>query len=156
MNKKRILATVVLCLALPLAMADRMPASKQPIPAATEKLPSKPASSPRQMVFPLAQYDTPIVRAKAPVTDAEKLAAKSRPCPQPEYPHGAMKRGEQGVTKVRFMVEPDGFVSNVSIAVSSGSAQLDEASISTIGGCWFEPAKHGLSEWMETSYTWKL
>ena len=144
MKKKEILVSAMLCLAMPLCM------SAGPKPA------SKPVSSPQQMVFPLARIEAPIVRAKAPVTEEEKLAAKSRPCPQPEYPYGAMKRNEQGVTKVRFMVEPDGWVSNVAIQTSSGSAELDEASMSTIGGCWFPPAKHGMSEWMETSYTWKL
>lgn len=107
------------------------------------------------MIFPLVHYSTPIVRAKPPVTAAEKAAAKGRPCPAPEYPYGAMKRNEQGTVQIQFLVGPDGWVSDARIMKSSGHAELDEAALSTIGGCWFEPARHGMSEWAETSFTWK-
>lgn len=106
-------------------------------------------------VFPLAHYSTPIVRATPPVTEEEKAAAKGRPCPAPEYPAGARMRNEQGTAHIEFLVAWDGWVKDARITKSSGHAELDEAALSTIGGCWFEPPRSGASDWYETSYTWE-
>jgi periplasmic protein TonB len=114
------------------------------------------ASTPKQMGFQLVDFAKPIKRATPPVTKEDKARAREQPCPPPDYPYGARMRKEEGRTRISVLIEPDGFVSNIKVIESSGSAELDEASSSTIGGCWFPPAKHGLSEWMETSYDWKL
>lgn len=137
-------------------------AASQPAHAGTAPPPAqqKPAAATQSvqapMAFPVAEYATPIQRATPPVTEAERIKAKGQPCPTPDYPYGAKQRKEEGTTRIRALVEPDGFLSNLKVIESSGSAELDQAALSTIGGCWFPPAKHGLSEYMETSYTWKL
>lgn len=113
----------------------------------------QPAAGP--LFFPLAHYSTPIVRATPPVTEEEKAAAKGRPCPAPEYPAGARTRNEQGTAHIKFLVAWDGWVKDARITKSSGHAELDEAALSTIGGCWFEPPRIGASDWYETSYTWE-
>jgi protein TonB len=48
------------------------------------------------------------------------------------YPDDARREGVQGSVTVRFRVRPDGHVEAVEVARSSGSRELDEASLETI------------------------
>ena len=96
-----------------------------------------------------------IPRAMAPVTEEEKQAARGRRCPMPSYPPGARARQEQGVTDITFDIDPEGWVRNVQIVKSSGYPQLDAASISTIGGCWFKPSQEGTKR-IPVRYNWTL
>ena len=150
MTNRLLLAALISAFIIPAAQAGTSQAAQKKTAATAPQVVQAP------MAFPLAEYATPIQRATPPTTEEERLKAKGQPCPAPEYPYGAKMRKEEGTTRIRVLVEPDGFLSNIKVIESSGSAELDEAALSTIGGCWFPPAKHGLSEYMETSYTWKL
>lgn len=58
-----------------------------------------------------------------------------------EYPLGALTRNEDGRVVLNVTVMPTGYVSDASIATSSGSEQLDQASVRIAKGEWrFEPA----------------
>lgn len=49
-----------------------------------------------------------------------------------DYPTGAMRRGEQGVTGFRVTVGPDGRVRDCTVTRSSGSAELDSATCAKV------------------------
>ena len=115
---------------------------------------AEPAISP--LLFPLVSFDMQVKRAQRPITIAAMREAQSRPCPGPEYPAGAKARGEQGVTRIGFTVDGDGWVSSAKVVKSSGYAVLDEAALSTIGGCWFQPPADRSVMYAEQDYNWKL
>lgn len=47
--------------------------------------------------------------------------------PKPKFPSTALSKGSEGYVNVRAVIGPDGAVSRVSVAKSSGDATLDEA-----------------------------
>lgn len=79
----------------------------------------------------------------APPTAAPALTSP-RPIagqtPPPTYPARALRRGEQGVVRVRADIGPDGVPTSVSVAGSSGSRQLDRAAVNAVLRWRFEPA----------------
>ena len=62
---------------------------------------------------------------------------------RPDYPKGARQRGEQGDVVLEIRVNADGTVDGVSIAVSSGFAELDEAAVRAAKAARFSPARSG-------------
>lgn len=63
--------------------------------------------------------------------------------PIPEYPWPARRAGWEGRVVVEVAVRPDGAVTDVDLAQSSGHDVLDEAALETIRRWRFEPAKRG-------------
>lgn len=61
---------------------------------------------------------------------------------QPPYPQGARDSGAEGDVRLRVRVAPDGSARAVEIARSSGRADFDSSSISTVKREWrFRPAR---------------
>jgi len=52
-----------------------------------------------------------------------------RKVPLPEYPSGARRRAAQGVTLLKVYVLESGQISEVTVAISSGHSDLDEAAV---------------------------
>jgi periplasmic protein TonB len=63
-------------------------------------------------------------------------AAAANPC-APEYPAASVQAGEQGKTTLRFKVSKVGQAEDIEVEESSGSAQLDGASIAALRRCRF-------------------
>ena len=84
---------------------------------------------------------------------------KTTTCARPEYPQDAHRRGSQGTTTVRFLIDTDGSVAQSAIVKSSGDASLDEAARSALAKCRFKPAvKDGQARraWVPVQYVWSL
>lgn len=62
---------------------------------------------------------------------------------KPPYPSAAKRKGIEGTVYLRLQVLDDGTASDVSIAVSSGEASLDEAAVQAVYQWRFIPAKNG-------------
>ena len=62
---------------------------------------------------------------------------------RPDYPRGARQRGEQGDVVLEIAVAADGSVASVSVATSSGFADLDAAALKAVRSARFSPAKSG-------------
>jgi len=56
-----------------------------------------------------------------------------------KYPEVSVRLNEEGTTTLSFKVMPDGSVSNVSVAKSSGSDRLDNAAVSCAGRWRYKP-----------------
>jgi protein TonB len=69
------------------------------------------------------------------VNEIVKVTAKPRfrsQPQQPEYPAQAKRRKQQGVVLVNFIVEPNGSISTVNVARSSGFPLLDNAAVAAV------------------------
>lgn len=58
----------------------------------------------------------------------------------PVYPRDAGRRGEEGSVRMLVMINPDGTVSHVELAVSSGHPELDRTAVRAVSGWHFRPA----------------
>jgi len=86
-------------------------------------------------------------------------AQKNVTCARPEYPKEARRRGSQGTTTIRFLIDIDGSVAQSVILKSSGDLSLDEAARSALSKCRFKPAvKDGQPQraWAPVQYVWSL
>jgi len=104
---------------------------------------------------PAVQADTVGSTAVASTMSAPKNAT----CAKPEYPKEARRRGSQGTTTVRFLIDTDGSVAQSNILKSSGDLSLDEAARSALSKCRFKPAvKDGQPQraWVPVQYVWSL
>lgn len=96
-----------------------------------------------------------------PPTQSAGLAPRAaRPLGKPglwvtndDYPTGAMRRGEQGVTVFHVTVGPDGRVRDCTVARSSGSAELDQATCAKVTArARFAPATDSSGEAVAGTY----
>ena len=73
-----------------------------------------------------------------------KLEIKPKPLknPVPNYPYEAKKRGIEGMTVVKMLVDTDGSVMDVEVLKSSGNQLLDEAALDAAKKSTFSPAEH--------------
>ena len=70
-----------------------------------------------------------------------------------DYPAGAMRRGEQGVTGFSLTVGPDGSVRDCVVTRSSGSVELDRATCAKVSArARFTPAKDGSGSAVAATY----
>ena len=60
--------------------------------------------------------------------------------PSPRYPRSALRRGESGEVQLRIEVDPRGVPSQVDVASSSGSRDLDRAAVAAARRWRFRPA----------------
>ena len=81
-----------------------------------------------------------ILLAKDPIVEARPLYREN---PAPKYPVSARRRGMEGKVVLDILVDREGRVGNVSVAVSSGYAILDRAALSTVKDWLFEPGSRG-------------
>ena len=70
--------------------------------------------------------------------------AKELRQPSVQYPPTSRDNGEEGTVTLRFIVQPDGSVSDIRIARSSGHSRLDAAAQRNLRDTKFQPATcHG-------------
>lgn len=97
--------------------------------AAPVKIVASPAPAP--MIAPAPAAATAPVASSEPVEggDLSSQVLSARP---PSYPVDARRRQEQGTVRLRLLVGPDGRVSDIQLASSSGSESLDRAALSAV------------------------
>lgn len=61
----------------------------------------------------------------------------------PAYPETARRQRVEGVTTLRFQVQTDGTVGEMSLVRSAGHPDLDQAAMEAVKKWRFEPARHG-------------
>ena len=70
--------------------------------------------------------------------------AKELRQPSVQYPPTSRDNGEEGTVTLRFIVQPDGSISDIRIARSSGHRRLDTAAQKALRNTKFQPATcHG-------------
>ena len=85
--------------------------------------------------------------------------AKELRQPSVQYPPTSRDNGEEGTVTLRFIVQPDGSVSDIRIARSSGYRRLDAAAQRNLRDTKFQPATcHGkpIAMRMHYSFTFEL
>ena len=85
-------------------------------------------------IGPLLPPPIPSASASASFTPraARPLTAPGQWVSETDYPTGALRRGEQGVTGFEITVGPDGRVRDCTVTRSSGSAELDAATCAKV------------------------
>ena len=74
--------------------------------------------------------------------------------PSLQYPRVSQEYGDEGTVRLRFIVQPDGSVSDIRIARSSGSPHLDAAAQRNLRDTKFQPATcHGKPIAMRIHYS---
>jgi TonB family protein len=96
--------------------------------------------------------------AAAQLPPAPATVTPPRSCPGPQYPREAIRYELEGITTLRFQLAPDGHVSEVQVAKSSGWALLDDAAIRTIQACGFPPEQAATTKGaaLPVQYVWSL
>ena len=74
--------------------------------------------------------------------------------PSLQYPSASQDVGDEGIVTLRFIVQPDGSVSDIRIARSSGYRRLDAAAVRSLRRAKFQPATcHGKPIAMRIHYS---
>ena len=79
--------------------------------------------------------------------------------PSLQYPQASQDDGDEGIVTLRFIVQPDGSVSDIQIARSSGHSRLNAAAQRNLRDTKFQPATcHGkpIEMRMHYSFTFEL
>ena len=77
--------------------------------------------------------------------------------PSLRYPSASQDDGDEGIVTLRFIVQPDGSVSDIRIARSSGHPRLDAAAQRNLRQAKFQPATcHGKPIAMRIHYSFKF
>jgi protein TonB len=77
----------------------------------------------------------------------------------PEYPPHCLRRGIEGVVKVRALIGEDGFVQETTISRSSGDSMLDRAALEAVKDWEFTPPTRGgvpIRAWVVVPIAFKL
>ena len=123
----------------------------RPLPAppasgtvATPDLPQAPRAEARieEPPSPAAVAEGPAADAPEAIAPVELSASSPVPieAPSPRYPRRALRRGESGEVLLRIEVDPRGLPSQVDVASSSGSRELDRAAVAAARRWRFRPA----------------
>ncbi len=93
-------------------------------------------------------------------TAPREVSVAKATCQPATYPDEAKRAGASGQTEVEMEVNPEGKVTRVAIAKSSGSTPghqaLDALALNTISKCTFPPAPGFLSGSGRMVWVWKL
>ena len=141
----------------PLAKVELPPPDEPPppeIPPPEKKVEPKPRPPEPK---PVQRKPQP-ARPAAPVEAGPQQAAPAAPAgprtvqasqlgwlvqPNPAYPTRARRAGEQGTATIRVLVDVTGRPAQVSLASSSGHADLDQAALSAVRAAQFRPYVEG-------------
>ncbi len=82
----------------------------------------------------------PVVKTILPSQSASAPKDKPHTCGLEFYPPDSLVKGEEGITKVSFTILTDGTVEGVTVANTSGSQRLDEASVACVKTWHYRPA----------------
>ena len=94
--------------------------------------------APRPAPPPAEPAAPPPSRAPAAIAEASMPTPISSPAPR--YPQRALRRRETGTVRVQVEVGPDGVPTDVSVAGSSNSRELDRAALDAVRKWRFSPA----------------
>ena len=97
--------------------------------------------------------------AAAALAGAALSFTASAACNKPRYPEESLRRGEEGVAIVAFLVHADGTVERSIVLVSTGFPDLDWKTQVALGKCLFTPATEDgkpIETWQPVTYTWVI
>lgn len=109
------------------------PKPPEPKPVQRKPQPARPAAP----VEPGPQQAAPAAPAAPRTVQASQLGWLVQP--NPAYPARSRRAGEQGTATVRVLVDVTGRPAQVSLAASSGHADLDQAALSAVRASQFRP-----------------
>lgn len=123
--------------------------SQEPLDSRTDLKMPEAATVPQGVEIPLAgepavemRFEKPLQKETLHAADQARIEAAASPKQRikPKYPRGARRRGEEGMVKLSVGVDVFGAVSGVSITLSSGFKELDEAAVKAVKKALFTPA----------------
>ncbi len=95
-----------------------------------------------------------------PATVAREVSVGKANCQATSYPSEARRLGASGSTEVEFEVNPEGKVTRVAIAKTSGTTAghqaLDALALNTVSKCIFPAAPGFLPATGRMVYVWRL
>ena len=98
--------------------------------------PPPPAATPANPPAPAA-----IVHAPAEIVQTPPIPITSHAVTSYDYPDLSVRLAEEGVVKIRYLVQVDGSVGECAVITSSGSSRLDAAACAMVKRRWkFTPA----------------
>lgn len=131
----------------PVAQSVSKPAEPSAVTAAAEAPAAMPAAAPvASSVSSVPPRDT--IRQPAVIT-----------CRIPAYPPESRRAREIGTVQLQLLIDVEGEVIDKRVETSSGFARLDEAALSALAKCKFQPGSvDGRSEptWARLRYRWTL
>jgi TonB family protein len=78
-------------------------------------------------------------------------------CAKPMYPHSELAAGHEGTVQMKFQVMADGAIASSRVERTSGYPALDEAALSALNRCRFQPARkdgQAVQSWADVQYVW--
>lgn len=102
--------------------------------------PSPPVVSAAKVAAPVAAAAAPAAPSSGPIEGGD-LSSQVISAKPPAYPVDARRRKEQGTVKLLVLVGPDGHVSDIQLAGSSGSQTLDRAALGAVKRWRWAPQK---------------
>ena len=103
--------------------------------------PSAPAIAAARIAAPAAAPVAAAPVVSADPVDGGNLSSQILSAKPPAYPVDARRRREQGTVKLMVLVGPDGRVSDIRLATSSGSQALDRAALRAVKRWRWVPQK---------------
>ena len=129
--------------ALEILLPPPVLAAKPSPAAASAPVVQPPAPIPDPVPEVLPPRSPPVIAvAAAPKTTppAPPRAADYLTNPKPPYPALSKRLGEEGMVRLKVLVNPDGSVAQLELAKSSGFARLDQSALDTVLSSWkFHP-----------------
>jgi protein TonB len=119
-----------------LRRADRVRPRRQPEMKVPSPKPTPRRTSSRPLVTASASVAIPEMTGTVETTSARPLSN-----PAPEYPPEALRRAIHGRVLLRITISPDGVVSGLEIAETSGYRVLDDTAADAVERWQFEPAR---------------
>ncbi len=113
------------------------PKPPEPKPVQRKPQPARPAAP----VEAGPQQAAPAAPAAPRTVQASQLGWLVQP--SPAYPTRSRRAGEQGTATIRVLVDVTGRPAQVSLAVSSGHADLDQAALAAVRAAQFRPYVEG-------------
>lgn len=114
---------------------------------------------PAVVLMMLAAAPMPQQQPAPPNLTAPAAIGRPHSCVENQYPISALQTGTEGKTEMAFTISPQGNVANASVAVSSGNADLDAASLACASTWTYRPAtKNGeavASPWL-AQVVWRI
>jgi len=156
----------------------------KPAPSQPVVRPTKPDTTPKEVVVAPVQNPSPVpavdsanTESNTPTSDAASSAGESnnKPAPapvvelpskaaylnnpKPAYPAISKRLGEEGTVKIKVLIGADGLVKEVRVSRSSGFERLDDAALTAVKQWRFVPGKrNGVAEamWFDVPVRFEL
>lgn len=113
---------------------------EKPAPIATPEEPTA-SALPGSTTMAVPKGQAQVSQEKTVRTAEPDVQAAYKENPKPPYPKAAFRVGAEGSVEVTVEVNPDGSVSTVSLAQSSGNEWLDQSALDSVKGWRFRSAR---------------